>query len=455
MQAMGIDIGTTTISAVMADGGSGKILGSRTVSHQAFIKTGGPGRQQDPEKLWRLTRELAEELTRAYGRPDSIGMTGQMHGMLYVDGQGDAVSPLYTWQEGCGNELTRDGRTYAEVLKEACGSAASGYGLTTHYYLEQKRRIPAEAVRMVTISDYIGMKLCGNREPSIAGDMAASWGCFDLEIGDFCRDELEELGVSTAFLPRLRHGHPVIGETAGTVLKKIPVILSLGDNQASVLGSVQDLANTVLINIGTGSQVSFGTASYVEASGSIELRPYTDELYLMAGSGLCGGRAYAMLEQFYREASGSPDREFYGQMERQAREFMEIYGREAAWKIRTTFSGTRSNPKERGSISGIGAENFHPGAMTLGMLQGIVEELYSMYEEMNRMTGHKAVNMVGSGNGIRKNALMRKLAEEIFRMRIVIPACEEEAAYGAALQSLVSAGFFRSLEEAQKRIAYL
>lgn len=453
MRAMGIDIGTTTISAVMIDGDSGKLLGSRTVSHRAFLK--GSGRHQDPEKLWTLTRELAEELAGTYGRPDSIGMTGQMHGMLYVDKQGQAVSPLYTWQEGCGNELTRDGRTYAEVLKEATGSAASGYGLTTHYYLEQKRRIPSNAVSMATISDYVGMKLCGGSYPAIARDMAASWGCFDLEIGDFCRDELEDLGISTSFLPEIRPGHPVIGETEGKTLKRVPVILSLGDNQASVMGSVQDLHHTVLINIGTGSQVSFGTASYVDASGSIELRPYTDELYLMAGSGLCGGRAYAMLEQFYREAAGSPGGDFYDVMEAQAREFMDIYGREAAWKIRTTFSGTRSNPKERGNISGIGVENFHPGAMTLGMLQGIVEELHSMYEEMNRMTGHKAVNLVGSGNGIRRNALMRELAEEIFRMPMRIPACEEEAAYGAALQSLVSAGFLPSLAEAQKRIAYL
>lgn len=456
MRAMGIDIGTTTISIIMIDGDSGALLGSSTIAHKAFLKGSAASRIQDPERIWKLTRQAVVEMTEKYGRPDSIGMTGQMHGVLYVNGKGDAVSPLYTWQDGSGNELLEDGRTYADILREATGSAASGYGLTTHFYLQKKGLIPAEAEKMTTISDYIAMKLCGNRIPVIARDMAASWGCFDLEIGDFCRDELENLGVRLDLLPEIVSGHPVVGRTEGEVPEGIPVSASLGDNQASVLGSVRDLSNTVLVNIGTGSQVSFGTGRYLEAQGSIELRPCTEKLYLMAGSGLCGGRAYAMLEQFYREACGRENEEaLYSVMERQARDFIDTYGKEAAWKIRTTFSGTRSNPRERGSISGIGVENFHPGAMTVGMLQGILEELHEMYRQMCSMTGTKAAHLVGSGNGIRRNKLMRELAEDLFRMPMAIPACEEEAAYGAALQSLASAGFAASMTEMQQKIHYL
>lgn len=457
MRAMGIDIGTTTISIIMIDGDSGELLGSTTIAHKAFLKGAtASSRIQDPEKIWTLTRQAVAEMIQKYGKPDSIGMTGQMHGVLYVDSEGQAVSPLYTWQDGSGNELMEDGRTYADILREATGAAATGYGLTTHFYLQKKGLIPEKAEKMTTISDYIAMKLCENKEPAIARDMAASWGCFDLEIGDFCRDELMDLGVNLDLLPVILNGHPVVGKTAGELPHGIPVSASLGDNQASVLGSVRDLSNTVLVNIGTGSQVSFGTGRYLEAQGSIELRPCTEKLYLMAGSGLCGGRAYAMLEQFYREACGKEsDGELYAVMEQQARDFMDTFGKEAAWKIRTTFSGTRSNPKERGSISGIGVENFHPGAMTLGMIQGILEELHEMYQEMCAVTGTKAVHLVGSGNGVRKNSLMRELAEEMFRMKMEIPVCEEEAAYGAALQSAAAAGFARSLAEMQEKIRYL
>ncbi len=458
MLAMGIDIGTTTISILMIDGDSGEFLDSITISHQSFLK-GCPAcsKIQDPGKIWNLTEQAVRDMIHKNGKPASIGMTGQMHGFLYVDAFGEAVSPLYTWQDGLGNELMEDGRTCAEVLLEAAGTAAAGYGFTTHYYLQRKGLIPHNAEKMVTISDYVGMKLGRCAKASIAKDMAASWGCYDLELGDFRRHELEELKAELSYLPEILPGHNIIGSTAGNLPKGIPVTVSLGDNQASVLGSVRDLSNTVLINIGTGSQVSFGIPKYVEARGSIELRPCTESLYLMVGSGLCGGRAYAMLEQFFREAAREDEDggSIYSRMEMQARDFMETYGKEAAWKIRTTFSGTRSNPKELGKISGISVENFHPGAMTLGMLMGILEELYEMYIEMCSMAETKAIHLVGSGNGIRRNCLMRELAKELFRMPMQIPVCKEEAAYGAALQSLVSAGHGRSIEEMQKRIQYL
>lgn len=444
MRAMGIDIGTTTISVIMIDKDSGKLLGSRSVPHNAFLK--GPSdfnRIQDPEKLWRLSVRAAGEIIREYGKPDSIGMTGQMHGVLYVDEEGGAVSPLYTWQDGSGNEFMEDGRTYAQVLREKAGAASAGYGMTTHFYLRKKGMIPEAARKMTTISDYIAMKLCGRGMPFIVRDMAASWGCYDLRKGDFYRKELEESGADPEYLPELLDEHIIVGVTVENqeegIPAGIPVSASYGDNQASVLGAAGDISDTVLVNIGTGSQVSFGTDSYLETQGAIELRPFTKQSFLMAGSSLCGGRAYAMLEQFYREAAGE-GKERYSLMEEQARRFIEKYGKHEAWKIRTTFSGTRDNPEETGSITGISPLNFHPGAMTIGMIQGILEELYEMYEEMCRMTGKKAGRLVGSGNGIRRNALMREMAEEMFQMPMTIPACEEEAAYGAALGSLVSAG---------------
>ena len=39
-----------------------------------------------------------------------------MHGILYADENGAAVSPLYTWQDERGNLEYKDGATYAEYL---------------------------------------------------------------------------------------------------------------------------------------------------------------------------------------------------------------------------------------------------------------------------------------------------------------------------------------------------
>ena len=461
MRAMGIDIGTTTISIILLEGESGELLGSKTISHQAFIEGRHSfNRVQDPEKLYRLTLDGATELAAKYGKPDSIGFTGQMHGVLYVNKEGKAVTPLYTWQDGSGNEKMDDGNTYAENLKKTVGTAATGYGMTTHFFLCRNNELPGDAVRMTTISDYIAMRLCNRKLPVIAEDMAASWGCFDLENREFLKGKMEAAGVRTDCLPELCKGHEIIGKTMADGLENVPVMASLGDNQASFIGSVRNLRDTVLLNIGTGSQVSFGTGEFYETEGSIELRPCTKDSYILAGSGLCGGRAYAMLEQFYRQIAemageNSVKDSLYEIMEKQARDYMEKEGCDSAWKIRTTFSGTRTDPAEKGSISNIGVQNFTPGSMTAGMILGILEELYDMYQEMYRMTGNRALHFVGSGNGIRRNRLMQELAEKMFGMKLSIPKCQEEAAFGAALHSLVSAGLTESLQEAQRIIQYV
>lgn len=449
MGVLGIDLGTTTVSVVMMDEESGAILGSRTVAHHSFLEGHIPqSKIQDPNRMYEVVQQAMAELSDEFGTPSCIGLTGQMHGMLYVNSQGQAVSPCYIWQDGCGNLPMENGETYASYLRKAGGAASAGFGLTTHFYLQKNGMIPPEASKMVTVCDYAGMKLCASARAVIARDMAASWGCFDLREGKFLTAQMEELGVDTAYLPELMETHGILGHTP----EGIPVIVSLGDNQASVLGSVTDLCDTVLINIGTGSQVSLGTEVYHDVSGSIELRPCVEGTSLLVGSGLCGGRAYAMLEQFYREVSGG-DEALYGRMAQQAQQFRDQYGPDAAWKVRTTFSGTRSDPQQRGSITGIGVENFHPGAMTLGIISGILEELHEMYVEMCHATGRKATRLVGSGNGLRKNKLMQQLAEEVFGMKLEIPLYQEEAAYGAALYALAATGK-DSLGNIQKKIRY-
>lgn len=452
--ALGIDIGTTSISIIAMDCVSGELRKSKTVNHHAFLQGHIPvSRIQDPEKLTGMTLEVIKNLAEEYGKPECIGLTGQMHGMLYVDTQGNAVSPLYIWQDGCGNEQMEDGRSYEEVLKETGGASATGFGLITHFYLQKNGMIPEHAVKMVTVSDYLGMKLCGRKDAVIAKDMAASWGCFDLKKREFFTEKLQETGVDTSFIPEVMEEHTVMGHAVTEGMEGTPVIVSLGDNQASVIGSVQDICETLLINVGTGSQVSVGTTEYQACDGSVELRPCTEDVSLLVGSSLCGGRAYAMLEQFYREICGTEDA-LYERMEQQARTYLENNGLESAWKIKTTFSGTRSNPKEKGAILGIDVENFHPGAMTLGIIHGILEELYEMYIQMCEKTGRKATKLVASGNGMRKNRLMQEMAEELFGMKLQIPVCKEEAAYGAALHAMAAAGIAESLEEAQKKIHY-
>lgn len=95
MKTLGIDIGTTTISAAVLE--DGQFLASETRANGAFIPSALTcAREQDVEKITQTALSVIETLFERYPDIHSIGVTGQMHGILYVDADGNAVSPLYT-----------------------------------------------------------------------------------------------------------------------------------------------------------------------------------------------------------------------------------------------------------------------------------------------------------------------------------------------------------------------
>ena len=102
MKTLGIDIGTTTISAAVLE--DGQFLASETRANGAFIPSALTcAREQDVEKITQTALAIVQMLFERYPDIHSIGVTGQMHGILYVDADGNAVSPLYTWQDARGS----------------------------------------------------------------------------------------------------------------------------------------------------------------------------------------------------------------------------------------------------------------------------------------------------------------------------------------------------------------
>ncbi len=408
MKAIGIDIGTTSICGVVIDTAARKLIKSITKDSNAFINT-----QNDWEKIQSVEKiiPLATELLDSLITEDTavIGVTGQMHGIVYVNNDGISVSPLYTWQDGRGN-LPYKNTTYAEHL-----GSSTGYGNVTDFYNKQNGLVPEDATNFCTIHDYLIMRLCGLKKPLIHISDAASFGLFDIKTKKFTGenniDFVEDYKIAGSY-------------------KNIPVSVAIGDNQASVLSTLSN-TNDLLINVGTGSQVSVVSDKIISATG-IETRPFFDGKYLAVGAALCGGRAYAMLKNFYKtvfsQVADLDDQAVYGIMNG----FLQTEGEPLS--VDTRFAGTRSDNSIRGSINGISTENFTPASLTKGVLAGMVCELYDLYKSM----GVQISGITGSGNGIRKNKALISLTEDVFGYRMKIPAYTEEAAFGAALYGSVA-----------------
>lgn len=434
MKGIGIDIGTTTISIVVTDNEKFNLEKKYTIDNGGFISAKHSWeRLQDPRVILSKVKETLEEIVNSFNDISAIGLTGQMHGIVYTDKSGAAVSPLYTWQDGRGGQPDFDGNSICSKIKEKFDiKLPPGYGMSTHLYNVRKGVVPPEAVSFCTIADYIGMALTGRASPLVHISQAMSFGLYDYQTKSFMGDVIAALGADSDLLPQITEDLVPLGYYHG-----IPVSASIGDNQASFLGSVRDGENTILVNVGTGSQISILSDTYCDGSG-IEARPLSGDLYLLVGAAICGGSAFAALEKFFREyavAAGAPDTAQYEIMKRLAKQQADH-----GWKIKTTFSGTRECPDETGSIQGINIANFHPAFMIRGVLYGMAEELHELYKVIETNAGIRKSRLLASGNGIRKNALLRDIMQECFGMPIEVEKNEEEAAVGAVISALAAIG---------------
>lgn len=424
-QAIGIDIGTTSICGVVIDTQTGELLHSITKDSDAFLEGQAPWEKiQSVGKIIRIATEILNDLIS--DATQVISVTGQMHGIVYVDDRGNHLSPLYTWQDGRGDQAFGD-TTYAEFL-----GSSSGYGYVTDFYNRQNDLVPKKASSFCTIQDYFVMRLCGLTKASVHITDAASFGLFDLKSRQFsCDSNIEVVD-----------GYKIAGS-----YQNIPVSVAIGDNQASVLSCLSS-DEEALINVGTGSQMSVICDDLI-TSEQIEIRPYFEGKYLAVGAALCGGRAYALLKDFYKSLISMrtevDDETVYGLMS-------DLLRQEGpALRVDTRFAGTRADKMLRGSIQDISVENFTPAALTKGLIEGMVKELYDLYLSMNVSIS----GIVGSGNGIRKNKALAEAAERMFSHSLKIPCHAEEAAVGAALYGMISSGICKDMKEAGKRIKYI
>ena len=158
---LGIDIGTTSIVAQVIAADTGKSIQTYSFDHHAglLLPEYPDAYAADASRLLERAVALTDSLIRTYPSIVSIGITGQMHGIVCVGHEGEILSPLYTWQNAFGLRQVShaDPRTYCQKIFDCCGERIpTGYGLVTCYALEQLDMFP-------TILSYMGFEIPGDR----------------------------------------------------------------------------------------------------------------------------------------------------------------------------------------------------------------------------------------------------------------------------------------------------
>lgn len=466
---LGIDCGTSKIAVALIDPEKRTVLDIRSAQTVADIP-GEPSlrKEQDVSVIVAVFRRLlTETLSSQKVRLSSIGLTGQAHGILGLDQSGKPLTHYVTWEDGRGEEETQPGKTLLQEIRERTGGdkkLATGYGVVTLYHW-MNYGVPTGLSRACGIVDYLGLLLTENHAPVTDYTMAETSGMFDLMGQRWDAGLLEALDIPTSLLPRLSPPTEVAGMLKAQWMldmsnsRDVPVCVTIGDNQAGYLGSVRDPFRSILVNVGTGSQISLAVLPEAAADlrtttdgYDVTLRPFIDSTFLVAGSALSGGAAYRALKDFFaavgRDLFGAGDSaDLYQKME----DLAEQAGSAAGLCIEPLLGGTRSNPNARGILEGLSFANLKPGPFIYGMQEGIIRILKDMVDpQLLRGRQH----LIGSGNGFRRNPLLRTIAADMFDKELLLPEIPEEAAVGAALNGAVAAGIYENFEEARQTIRY-
>ncbi len=405
-------------------------MAANSFRHRAEISTEVPGAHtQDPEMLVAKALELIRMLTTEFGPFYGIGVTGQMHGILYVDAAGRAVSPLFTWLDRQAEVRDTEGKRYLELFQDVTGEAVPmGYGAVTHFTQVQTGRVPKQAASLCTAPDYLVMRLCGLEQPLTDPTLAHSLGLFSLEQNTFT-SAWEKLNPNPVKLPTVRVHGSVAGEYKG-----VPVVTALGDNQASFIGSVSDPEHSVLLTLGTSGQVSC-VSNELKYAGGLETRPFPEGRFLLVGASLTGGKSFEILTELIdsvvHNLTGKHFDNLYELLEVDPANLKPPY-----LEVDTRFAGSRSSTGAKtGAIGNITPDNFTLEHLVYGFAQGVVDELYGFwqggFEAAGVVTGVSKI--IGSSKILRRSRLLRERVQETFGLPLVLTPRGEETAVGAAI----------------------
>jgi sugar (pentulose or hexulose) kinase len=474
---LGIDLGTTTITALAVDAENGAVLASSTSPNDAEttpaqLKAAGYS-EWDARRIAVKALETLSAAGRQVGERRSelagIGITGQQHGVVLVDRELAPLIPLINWQDRRAEQVNpRTGTTYVRDAANRLGPEAAsrtgcrlaaGYMAVTLFWMEQTGRLPRPATACF-LMDFFAAYLTGQL-PVTDPTCAASSGILNLTEAAWDGESISRLGLVPELFPSVRpSGHPLGGLTRSLAEKTglpagLPVFGGIGDNQASFLGSVARPADSILINVGTGAQVTAYRDCLVYEP-HLETRPFPRGGWLLVSAGLCGGASYAFLERFFRDIgsqlfSAKIPEPLYPTMNRLA---ADVPSGADGLRCEPYFTGTRLQPELRASWTGVSSVNFTPGHWIKALLEGLGRSLHSGYGSIQEIDYQPLSDLVGSGNGLRENSVLRQIISQAFAADLHLPAHREEAAFGAALMAATGAGIYPDLAAAGRIIRY-
>jgi xylulokinase len=453
---LGLDIGTSGAKAVVVRD-DGEVVATGTadypISHPFPLWS-----EQDPADWWAGARAALRSALDASGVPANevaaLGLTGQMHGAVFLDDADAVIRPAMLWNDG------RTGAQCEEIehlvgldrlLAIAGNPALTGFQAPKILWLRQHEPEAYARVRRVLLpKDYIRLLLTGD----YATDASDASGTLllDLAARDWSAEILAALEIPRDWLPRVYEGPEVTGTLRDDVAAALglppglPVVAGGGDNAAAAVGTGIIREGFVSSSVGTSGVIFAHTDAFIpDPSGRLHAfcHAVPGKYHLMGVTLAAGGSM-----QWWRETLD--DGSSFDEMATAAAAVPP--GAEGLLFL-PYLSGERTphrDPLARGAFFGLTTRHTK-AHMTRALMEGVIFSLRESVDIMREL-GVEMDHARATGGGAR-GTLWRELQADIYRMPVARTTTEEGPAYGAALLAGVGAGIYGDVEAASAKVA--
>lgn len=449
---LGIDVSTTGAKALLIDQ-AGVVISSATTPLTLF--TPRPlWSEQDPREWWRgIVHSIRKALAQA-GIPGSavaaIGLTGQMHGLVLLDEQGEVLRPAILWNDQrtgsqCDEMRSRLGKK--RLIQITGNDALTGFTAPKILWVQQNEpEVYAQGRHILLPKDYVRLKLTSE----YAMDKADGAGTilFDLKMRNWSSEVLEALEIPAEWLPPTFEGPEITGLVSRQAAEETglaagtPVVGGGGDQAAQAVGVGAVQPGIVALTLGT-SGVVFATTptALIEPEGRLHAfchavpgRWHFMGVMLSAAGSL----------QWYREKLAP--RTKYDDLVAEAKDIPP--GSEGLLFL-PYLTGERTpypDPLARGAWVGLTVRHSR-AHLTRAVLEGVAFGIKDSFI-LIQQAGLGEIEQVRVSGGGAKSPLWQQIMADVLGVELVTVNTTEGAAFGAALLAGVGSKIFKDVPTA-------
>ena len=444
---IGIDVGTSGTKSVLFDL-SGNVCADAYVEYPLYQPENGYA-EQDPSDWWNAAQSTLKKLaSEAEGEICGIGLTGQMHGLVMLDGDCNVLRKAIIW---CDGRTAKECEEIEEIIGHdrlidiTANPALPGFTASKIMWVKKHEpEVFAKCRHILLPKDYIRYKLTGE----FVSDMSDASGMQLMDIKNRCwSDEvISALGIGRDLLPSLCESP----EVSGRITKEIAEITGIpegtpvagggGDNAAAAIGTGVYADKKAFTTVGTSGVVFAHTDSPVIDKGG---RVHTFCCAVPGCWHVMGVTQGAGLSMNWFKHNLAEDLSY-----REIDEKCENIPLGSDRLIYLPYLMGERTPildaNARGVFFGLSA--MHTKAhMARAVMEGVCYSLNSCIDVLREM-GIETSDMAVCGGGA-KSPLWRKMLADVYGLTLKTMKSSEGPALGAAVLAGCAAGVFSSVEE--------